>query len=258
MTIGSAPLPERFNTCGLIFAPSVTVTLLFTPPVLVGLKLTENLHELPGGNGPPQGEILLVTSEKVPSATTLEMLTDVLPPLVTVTVLFALVLPTAIFPKFMDEGEKLSGPVEPPVPVPASDTICGLNAAPYVTASEPLMVPLVLGLNVTAIVHLAFGASVVGHGCVPVPFALYSPLAEKATVIGEAPLLVSVAVCGWLLLPIAMLPNAIAAGDTDTGFTPDPNRPSTWGEPLALSATVMVPGMEPVNWGVNTTETLQP
>jgi hypothetical protein len=109
---------------------SITVIPLFIPPEIVGLKLTENLHELPAAKAPPQGDTLLVTNEKVPSASTLEILSEVLPLLVTVTVLFALVPPTAICPKPKDEGEKTSGPVEPPDPVPVSDTICGLNAAP--------------------------------------------------------------------------------------------------------------------------------
>jgi hypothetical protein len=86
---------------------------------------------------------------------------------------------------------------------------------------------LASGLKVIAMVHLAFGASVAEHGFFPVPFALYSPLAEKATVTGDAALLIRVAVWGALLLPAAIVPNAMLAGETEIGFTPDPDRPST-------------------------------
>jgi len=56
-------------------------------------------------------------------------------------------------------GEKVSGAVVPPEPVPESAMSCGENPAPSVMATEPLTLPSADGVKVTAILHLAFDAS---------------------------------------------------------------------------------------------------
>jgi hypothetical protein len=59
---------------------------------------------------------------------------------------------------------------------------------------EPLMLPLMVGLNDTAIVQLDFAASELPHGAEPVPFAEKSPLGEKVKLNAVLWLLVTVAV----------------------------------------------------------------
>ncbi len=62
-------------------------------------------------------------------------------------------------PKLRLVGVKVSGAVPPPEPVPESPTSCGENPAVSVMVTAPLMLPLAVGVNVTAILHLAFDAS---------------------------------------------------------------------------------------------------
>jgi hypothetical protein len=93
-------------------------------------------------------------------------------PLLFVTARFrVLVVPKAILLNKRLVGEKLSGAVEPFAPVPERSTTCGLNRALWLTVREPLIFPLVLGLNKTAMVHLAFGANTNPHGAELVPVA---------------------------------------------------------------------------------------
>ena len=75
--------------------------------------------------------------------------------LVTVIVCGALVAPTPVAANVSDVGLRVSGKVGPPVAVPESATICGLNAPSVVMASAPLVAPLSCGVKVTVIVQLA-------------------------------------------------------------------------------------------------------
>ena len=78
----------------------------------------------------------------------------VVPTFVNVTVLAELVVPTFTEPKVKLVGESFAV-----VPVPLSDTCCGLPAALSVTLRAALRVPLAVGLKVTLIVQLAPAAS---------------------------------------------------------------------------------------------------
>ena len=53
------------------------------------------------------------------------------------------------------------------VPVPESDTVCGLLAALSVIVNDPVLVPTAVGLKVTEIVQFASGAKDVPHVFVP-------------------------------------------------------------------------------------------
>lgn len=77
----------------------------------------------------------------------------------TVTVLPALLVPTAWLVKVRLAGVKESGGVLPPEPVPDRVTSCVLNDVPSVMAMAPFTVPAAVGVNVTAILHLALDAS---------------------------------------------------------------------------------------------------
>jgi hypothetical protein len=68
----------------------------------------------------------------------------------TLTTFPALVVFTTTLPKDKLAGEKVSGALEPPEPVPDRPTSCGLNCALYAIVSAPLMVPFTVGWKVTA------------------------------------------------------------------------------------------------------------
>jgi hypothetical protein len=78
----------------------------------------------------------------------------VVPTFVSVTVFAAVVVPTVTEPKLKLVGESFAV-----VPVPLSETVCGLPDALSVTLKAALRVPLAVGLKVTLIVQLALAAS---------------------------------------------------------------------------------------------------
>jgi hypothetical protein len=76
------------------------------------------------------------------------------PELLMVTVWAGLVVPTVTVPKFKLLGETLRN-----VPVPLSETDCGLPGALSVTRSDLVIVPCDAGLNCTLIVQEAPAAT---------------------------------------------------------------------------------------------------
>jgi hypothetical protein len=78
--------------------------------------------------GPPQGEALPGFEAKSVLAGKVEIVTVAELLLVTVTVLLALVEPTAVLGNDKLAGLKLSGGVLPPVPLPERATICRIES----------------------------------------------------------------------------------------------------------------------------------
>jgi len=71
----------------------------------------------------------------------------------------ALVIPTAVLVYFFEFGATLTGWT----PIPVRLIICGLLLALSVIVTDPVSVPVVVGVKVTEIVHLAPAATVVPH-----------------------------------------------------------------------------------------------
>jgi hypothetical protein len=95
-------------------------------------------------------------------------------------VVFELEDPTATLPKLRLAGLKVNGAVGPPCPVPVMPpTAEGVLLPLAVMANEPLMMPLKVGVKLTAKVHLAFAASDPLQGVVPLPTAEKSPLVAE-------------------------------------------------------------------------------
>jgi len=92
------------------------------------------------------------------------MLVDWPPVFFTVITLPALVVPTACAAKVSLAGVTVI--TTGAVPVPDSDTVCGLEAALSITVSMPGRLPVFVGENVTEIVQCAFDAKLVVHGVV--------------------------------------------------------------------------------------------
>ena len=82
------------------------------------------------------------------------MVSEVVPTFVSVSVFGPLVTPMATVPKLKLVGDSFAA-----VPVPLSDTCCGLPMALSVKLRDALRVPLAVGLKVTLIVQLAAAAS---------------------------------------------------------------------------------------------------
>ncbi len=82
----------------------------------------------------------------------------VVPRLLRVTILAEVVTPIATVPKLKLAGRSLTV-----VPIPVSDTVCGLPLALSVTLNDAVRVPEAVGLKVTLKVQLAPAASEVPH-----------------------------------------------------------------------------------------------
>src|ERR1019366_3330949 len=86
------PVPLRLTFCGLFEALSVKVSVPLAAPVAVGVNVTPTAQLAPLVTGVPQ---VLLEIAKGPLIPTLEIVSDVLWRLVSVTFTAALVLPTA-------------------------------------------------------------------------------------------------------------------------------------------------------------------
>jgi hypothetical protein len=178
------------------------------------------------------------------------METAPVPVLDSVTVVGALLLPTATLPKLMLAGLALSTPVVAlPVPVPVRTIVRGEFGSVLAIDTLPLTLVALVGVNVTVKVVVWPGLSVCADRVLmlkPVPVMLL-PVIEIAPV----PVLVSVTVVGVLLLPTATLPKLMLAGlALSAPAVPVPLRAIVSGEfgsllvidtlPLALAAVVGV------------------
>ena len=103
------------------------------------------------------------------------------------------------------------------VPVPVSDTVCGLPLALSATESEPVRVPVAVGLKVTLIVQLAPAATLVPQVLV----SEKSPVVEMLVMLRVAvPVLVSVTVSAALLVPSTVTGKVRLVGESVTAGAP--------------------------------------
>ena len=87
-------------------------------------------------------------------------------------------------------------------PVPVSDTTCGLLLALSFTVSDPVRVPVVVGLNLMLMVQLPPTAK--EEPQVPKPPQVKSPeIVSFPKLIVEVPVLVKVTNCAELIVPTA-------------------------------------------------------
>ena len=106
-------------------------------------------------------------------------------------------------------------------PLPASDTICGLPVALSLTASVALRAPIPVGLKITLIWQFVPAASAALQVLVCEKSPALVPLMAIVGMFSEAmPVLVSVATCGELGLPIACCVNVSVCGASEAVVVP--------------------------------------
>src|SRR5580704_13480573 len=128
------PVPDRFETCGLVAALSLTTNVPVAAPVCVGWKTTLMVQVEPAARLEPQ---VVAETENGPVVEG-EMLVSATACLLwRVNVLAALVVPTVVLGKVALAGVKVTAMV----PVPLSDTLCGLPPALSVMESVPVREP---------------------------------------------------------------------------------------------------------------------
>jgi hypothetical protein len=139
---GSAPVPEVAAICGLPAPVEAMATDPLIAPVSEGVNVTDRVQLEDFARAPPHGVAPLPAAAKL--ALALMLLIVIVPVLlfVTVIVLAALVPPTPVDENVSEVGLNFKGTVGPPVAVPLSPTVSGLNSLLLVMSSAPLIVPL--------------------------------------------------------------------------------------------------------------------
>lgn len=148
-----SPPPLKATVCGEPVTLSVIVTVPVRVPAAVGVKVTEIVQLPPAATLDPQFCVSAKSTDAVMEVTD----RAAVPGLVSVTVWAALVVPSLCGAKVRLAGESATaGAVtRETAPVPLRTTIWGEPLALSVNVSVPVRVPATMGVNVTAIVHLA-------------------------------------------------------------------------------------------------------
>jgi hypothetical protein len=136
-----------------------------------------------------------------------------------------------------------------PVPVPVSESVCGLPVASSVTVIAPVRFPFTLGEKVTLMAQFAPAVTLLPQVFVWAKSPLTATLVMAS---GPLPVFVRVSVLAGEVVPLATLPNAKLEGASCTvGAVPVPVRETDCVPPGALSIIVSVPGRLPPAVGVN-------
>src|ERR1022692_1884904 len=117
------------------------VTAPLMDPLIEGVKVTLSVQLALAASSAPVQPVAV----KSPLPDTEETVNEILPLFFTVTVVGALVVPTAWLGNVTLAGVNFNGAVEPPVPLPVNMASCGLKAASSVMVSTPLIVAVASG-----------------------------------------------------------------------------------------------------------------
>ena len=201
------PVPDNATVCGLFPAESVKVSVAVRVPAAVGVNVTLTVQFPEPARAVPQVFAEMAKSPALaPERAMLAILIEAVPPLANVTDCGEVVAPTAVFAKERLAGITLAFPE---LPVPVSDTVCGLLVALSVMATVALRVPAAEGVNTTLMVQVPEPWSVVPQvfeeiakspAFIPVRAAL---VMES----GAVPWFCKVIVCAGLLVPTLKAPN---------------------------------------------------
>src|SRR5207245_6589845 len=147
----------------------------------------------------------------------------------------------------LEPGER-GRAAQPHLPVPLSETLCGLPAALSVMFTVAARTPVAAGVKLTLIVQLAPGATE------PAPLGQVLPAAKAKSAAcapvmvmlvrfsGAPPLLVRVTVCAALVVPTRCLPKVLLVSESVAGggVAPVPVSDTDCGLPAASSVMVTV------------------
>ena len=232
------------TVCGLPGALLVTVNEPVLAPVADGVNRRLTWQLAPAANVAVQVELTWVKSPAL--SATPEIVSGADPPLVTVTDWAVLALPMLTEPKASAVAESVDAGVPP---VPDSATVCGLPAALVASVSAPVRAPAAVGENDTAIVQ--FEPEATGEPQ-PLLVTAKSPVAEADETFNVAlPVLVTLTLCGRLVVPVASAPKLSVAGEKltaafveDVPFDDPPHPASAIDNNMATGTS---PGKRPLN-----------
>jgi hypothetical protein len=195
VAVGTAPVPDRDAVwTGPLWESSLMVKVPVRVPVAVGVKTTVTRQLPPAATEDPQ----LFDCEKSPVTEMELMFSDMVPPLLMVTVDPAELVPTLVVANVRLEGETVAAD-DPPVPVRRMLPVTPSELS--VTVTLPKNVPVCVGRKVTLIEQELPTASEAGQLLVwakaMAPLAVIDDMFST-----ELPVLDKTTVCGALVLPI--------------------------------------------------------
>jgi hypothetical protein len=158
---GATAVPVNVTICGEFRPWSVIVITPEMLPVVEGVNVAVMVQVAPA----PSVVVHVLDDALKSPLRAVAMFVDWPPVFFTVITLPALVVPTACAANVSLAGVTVI--TTGAVPVPVSDTVCGLGTALSITVSVPGRLPVVVGENVTDIVQCAFDARLEPHGVAP-------------------------------------------------------------------------------------------
>jgi hypothetical protein len=153
----SVPIPDKPAVCGLVLTPSEMASVPLRIARAVGVKVTEIVQLTPAPNVLGDNGQVDVCA-KSPEVEMPEIVSGTAWLFFRVTLFPALVVLITWLAKVRAAGDKVTGTV----PIPLSCAVCGEFVALSSTISVPVLAPRAVGLKVTEIVQLSFGANAFG------------------------------------------------------------------------------------------------
>jgi antitoxin (DNA-binding transcriptional repressor) of toxin-antitoxin stability system len=200
---------------------SVIVTLAPRLPVADGENVTETAQDAPAASVPPQVVVRAKSAAFAPVTAMLEIDSAAVPEFVSVTDFAELGEPTSCEPKLRLVGASVTAGAgvggAGVVPVPDSETECGLPAALSTIETLALRLPAAEGENVTETVHDDPAARVLPHVVVRAKSDAFAPASATLLIAsGPAPVFVTVADFAEPVDPTSCDPKLKLEGETLT------------------------------------------
>jgi hypothetical protein len=253
-------VPDNATVWGLFPAESLNVNVAVRVPAAAGrnVMLTVQLPE-PARFAPHVFAAMEKSPDAGPEMMMLLMLITVAPPLLRVTVCGGLVDATIGAAKTRLAGDTVA---LGRLPVPDSNTVCGLLVALSVKLRVAARVPAAEGVNTTSMVQLAEAARALPHMLAEMAKspALVPAIAAPAMEMTASPRFCKVMICAGLLVPGLNAPNATEAGlaaAEPMGITPIPERDTEVGALLVLSVNRSVACRAPATVGTKSNVAVQ-
>ncbi len=255
-TPGAVPVPLS----AMIWVPPLALSVMvITPvrtPLAVGVNVTAMVQLPETATGDVAEQLVLGSSAKSPEAIRELMVRALLPVLIKVTDCAVAVVPITVLPKVRLEG---FSDTPGAVPLPVRVMVCVPPLASSLMVTTPVRVPLAVGVNVTAMVHVLATATGDEIEQVVLGSKAKSPLASSAVMVrGLLPELVNVTDCVAAVVPTTVLPKVRLDGLSEIpGAIPVPLSATFCVPPLTLSLMVTIPARGPSALGVNVAAMMQ-
>jgi hypothetical protein len=262
LTTGTVPVPVNGTLCVLGVALSAKFSEAPSAPAVVGLNVSMTVQDPPAATGVAGAHVLEVIAKSPAFAPetdgVLVNVSDAPPVFIRVTVIAALVVPSATAPNATPAGRLTPGEV----PVPVKGTVCVLGVALSAKLSVAFSAAVVVGVKDIDTVHVALAATGVpvvhvvltmakSAALVPVMDGLLLNMREPL------PVFFSVTDIGELVVCIVTVPNGSLDGRLTVGAVPDPVRATLCVLGMTLSKKVSDAVSDVLVEGLNVNVTVQ-